>query len=212
MTRQGIYAFAISVLLSGCGGKFGPLWAPAPPAPEPIANLTIPCVEGLTQRKDLAIIASKVSLAGPQDQSFPMMTLTDKPTEPEKRAITIWVNAREECIRLGEPWRKANNIHPQATAINNSTFARFLTLSADLYAGKLTYGEYHAARYQLAADAQREFANLDQRIREQYAAAQQAEAMRETMILMNVSNQLHQQRPSTTNCIRTGSYVNCTTY
>jgi len=140
------------------------------------------------------------------------MTRTDKPTEEEKKAITIWANAREECIRLGEPWRKENNIHPQANAIDNSTFARFLTLTSELYAGKLTYGEYHAARYQLAADAQREFTNLDQRIREQYAAAQQAEAARQTMIWLNMSNQMAQQRPRTTSCVRTGNYVNCSTY
>lgn len=203
---------AIPVLLvlaiSGCANQ-AQMAADRPPNP------MVGCVQLVASREDLAPIANKVQLGDVRGQPFALLTLTDSATDGDKPLIAAWVDARQECTRQGQLWLQ--QYAPPYTALLNYSSSGFLALTADLYAGKITYGDYAKARAKLNADIQREAAAIDQRLREQQAAADEQRKNRAMMYLLNQPAYRPVQpyqvpMPTTTNCYRFGNQVNCTTY
>lgn len=183
------------------------------PPPDP----GLACIEQLAARQELAPLAAKVALGLAKDQPFSLMTRTDKPTEQDQQLIAAWVNERQECFRMSDAWTKQYNAPPQIIAIRGEAFSRFLAASADLHAGKLTYGEYANVRAQLNAEGERQTSNVVQRLHEQEAMAAEQRRNRAMMYLLNQPSfqprpAYQPSRPTTTNCYRFGSQVNCTTY
>lgn len=188
----------------------------APPPPDP----ALACIRALPSRPDFAPLSAKVALAAVEDQSFAMMTIGDRATEEDKPVIAAWVNARQECIRLGDAWSMEYR-HPQIRVIAAGAFGGFLAASADLYAGKITYGEFATARQQLLSQVQRDAANVVQRLDEQQSASDEQRKNRAMMYLLNQQRQApafqpqqpyQPPRPTTTNCYRFGNQINCTSY
>jgi len=90
---------------------------------------TSQCMEGLKSDGRFSSIAKHLELDG---QSAGRM-LADKarPDDPQKQAVTEWIDARSQCV----------NLSPNPVTIN--LHMAFMGLVADLYNGQLTFGEYN---------------------------------------------------------------------
>jgi hypothetical protein len=142
------------IVLSGCASKRRAAAAAHGASPD------IACGEALVKRTDFDPIRTKVFLAGAQGQPAEMLSNSGTPTNAEKPVIATWIDARQDCFRQGQAWREERRMSPEFSAIAKDTNAAFLALTADLQAGKLTYGEYARARRDLAAKAQVETERL----------------------------------------------------
>ena len=120
-------------------------------------NPTIGCINALLSQGDFAPISSKIYLSFGKDQPFAMTTNTDKPTDEEKKAIASWMSARQECFNSGSPWRQ-QYLPPEINAIGNRVWSSFLLLTAYLYNGKITYGDYAKERSQIIVEEERDYA------------------------------------------------------
>lgn len=109
------------------------------------------CFESMPSRPEFQVLKGKVPFGGATNATLEMLASTKKPTAPEKAALSALATASAECMRLGATWRGEN--YPPTV---NSMIERFTVASkarmADLYAGKITYGDF--ARTASTAEAQ----------------------------------------------------------
>jgi hypothetical protein len=196
-------------------------------------NPAIACFQGLPDREDLKPIASKVWLGLRKDQPFTMMTITDKVTDADRPALLAWVNATQECTRQGAPWLQ-QYLPPQFGSIIERATAKFLANVADLYAGKITYGDFAKKRIEDGSASDKEWAEAVEHFREQQAEAQQrqaeaqarAQAQRNAQVFQYLLNRSQPQPypqpyvpqpiqpyhpPMTTTCRAVGNTLQCTT-
>lgn len=202
----------LAVITTGCATPQQSQQATIPPNPE------LGCIEAIVSRADFALIRSKIYLASAKDQPFAMMTNTDKPTEEEKKEIAAWISARQECFNNADSWYQQYS-HPQLNAIVRRYTLMFFTLTADLYNGKITYGDYANGRSQIYVHLQSDIAVIIQHLNEQQAAANEQNKNRALMYLLNQPKPYQAPAPSyypvqpmtTTNCNVIGNQMNCTT-
>jgi hypothetical protein len=142
--------FLLAVLaISACANQ-----APLPQAARP-PNPELACVEAVARRADLAPIAGKIWLGGALSQPAAFFALADKASESDKLVIAAWVNLRRECSRQGQAWVQ-QYAPPEFAALVSKSNSAYLSLTADLYAGKISYGDYAKARAKLFRDGERE--------------------------------------------------------
>jgi len=128
-------AFAL-LILAGCQSFMRP-----PPPPD----LAGKCFDSLDSYPDLAIIKDKVGLTGVNSQTIEMLANNQKPTSVEKVALLKWGSLRQSCIQIQQDWLskyQSSNIN----VIVNIGIAESKQQLADLYAGKITYGEFAKVR------------------------------------------------------------------
>lgn len=139
----------LAAIIAGCATPQQCQLASIPPNPES------DCIEALASRVEFAAIRSKIYLARAKNQPFAMMTNTDRPTAEEKKAITAWIGARQECFDNASSWAQ-QYLPSQLIVIGNRVMSSFLALTADLCNGKITYGDYARGRARIYAAAQRD--------------------------------------------------------
>jgi len=185
--RNFVHAF-FAVLLTACQAP-----NPSQEIPREIPlNPALTCIQQIAVGTDFDAIKSKLALGTAAEESFEMLTNNDKPTEEEKTQIAKWIGRRLECDRESAAWLR-QYAPPEIAAINSNAATSFFSLTADLYNGKLTYGEYAHARARVVSEAQAQDAVMMQRLRER---PYQMPAV---------------QPPTTTNCYVVGNQMNCTT-
>src|SRR3989344_2949135 len=182
--------------------------ATSQPARPPDPGLA--CLTNLAHRPEFSILADKLALAGPNQQTFRMLSGTSKPNIKEKTAIAEWAKVKQDCFSMTSEWRRQYNFPPTLAVIQDAGFSAFLNLTADLYNGKLTYGEYAKARADQSAQFQQQWAKAAQHLREQQAAADEQRRNLAMQYLLNqppaiqftpqVPYQLPIPRTTTTNC------------
>lgn len=180
----------------------------------------IACINSLANRPDLAVIAGKIALASPAQQAFEMLSNTSKPNDVEKTAIAEWVKGKQVCFDMTREWRAQYNLPPTLAAIQDAVISEFLNHTADLYNGKLTYGEYTKARSNSNAKYNQQWAEAAQHLRDMQAAADEQRRNRALMYLLSqqprtqpsvsTTYQMPIPRTTTTNCYVVGNQMNCT--
>jgi hypothetical protein len=146
-------------------------------------------------------------------QSLDVLSNPDKPTADDRAALSYLATEGERCFDLGADWRKAN--YPvQVNALLATYRVDTLSALADLYAGKITFGEMAKTRVRLESDlmnqaqavvsklkadraadeqrqrdvaAQRTYAEAQARQQQEAAATQQAELARRQAVLQLLS-------------------------
>jgi len=103
-------------------------------------------------RQDLSVktfdpIREKVALISPDQTPFSILIDQTKPTEGEKVAILEWGKRRERLYREQDQLA-AKYENPYASIIRSMNFGQLL-LTADLYNGSLTYGEFNKRRMEI---------------------------------------------------------------
>ncbi|MEK6770893.1 MAG: hypothetical protein AABY62_04535 [Pseudomonadota bacterium] len=221
-------ALVLLIVIAGCQTS------QAAVPPDPVPDPGWECLENLPLRglkaesclwcftSEFSIIAEKLALVSPNQQTFGMLSNASKPNAAEKMAIAGWAKARQECYGMTIEWRKQYNLPPTLMAIQDAEHSSFLNLTADLYNGKLTYGEYAKARANIRAQSQQQWAKAAQHLREQQTAADERRRNLALQYLLNqqpsaqpftpvVPYQMQIPRTTTTNCFVIGNQMRCTT-
>jgi hypothetical protein len=154
----------VSFLVSGCAAiqqqKFK----------EAVAQEVQACNSSLADPA-LDPIRAKVAVLDPDKQTFAMRTNTDRVSEQDKPVIALWAQKREECQAN---WRRsvAPIVAAQIVAVAESSAQVTDSLVAELYLGKLTYGEFAEKRAQNKAELTTALANIRQALIVQNQQAQ----------------------------------------
>jgi len=74
-----------------------------------------------------------------------------KPTAREKSALSFMVAEWERCLAMAAEWRK-QNYAPEVDALYESYRVELKSIFADLYGGKLTFGDVAKARANMDVD------------------------------------------------------------
>ena len=145
----------------------------------------------------------------PSGQSLEVLSSPDKPAADDRASLSYLATEAERCFDLGADWRKAN--YPvQVSALLETFRVDALSAMADLYAGKITFGEMAKLRARLTSDLmnkaravfgklksdqeaeahrqrdvaeQRAYAEAQSRQQQEAVATQQAEAARKQALL-----------------------------
>ena len=215
-------AFAL-ILLAGCQA-----FVPPPP------DLSGQCISNLANNPELTVIRNKVALGGLDTQTVEMLANNQKPNASEKAALLKWDSLRQPCIKMSQEWL-AKYGQPNISVINDRVSSEFKVLLSDLYAGKITYGEFAKARETLVSKANADalaayqqntaYANQQRQIAEQNRQQQQALSNQNRAITNQLIQNTMQQpnldylkvnpipAPTQTNCVPNGmGGVRCTTY
>lgn len=194
------------------------VWCQTSQSAEPPPAVT--CFTDLADRPEFQLLAGKLALVITGQQTFVMLSDTSKPNVKEKTVIAKWVKAQQDCFVMFVDWRKQYNLTPALVALSDAEHSSFLNLTADLYNGKLTYGEYAKARADIRAQTQQQWAKVVQHLREQEAAADEQRRNLAMQYLLNqplptytpiVPYQMPIPRTTTTNCYVMGNQMHCTT-
>lgn len=165
-------------------------------------------------------IRNKIPLNDPRDASLSMLALTAFPTEPEKQAIDAW----QTLIRTQRPRAMAviQHYYPWAVPIFNMGHSASLSLAADLYAGKLSYGDFNKKHLALENRLEQALQQREGEVRQQQMQAAQVAAQQSLAMSAALANyqtylsnqQLINQRMQPTRiapftCTRFGNTTNC---
>jgi hypothetical protein len=136
---------------------------------------SLPCFLELKDKQELQILKDKISLSDGRYQTLEMLSNPQKPTKQEKKSLQIWVDAIENCKLLGDQWRKKN--YP--ISVNNileQTSTQLKLLTADLYAGKISYGVFAKERAVKLAKLNNDLTEVVQKIQAEIKAKQEQQA------------------------------------
>lgn len=171
------------------------------------------CFTGLQSDERFARLYEKTPRTIEQ-MTLPMTTDASRASDDEKRALSVYVVARQTCQELGEQFRRA--YAPAGWAEETSRFqGRYLDAVADLYSGASTWGEFNRRRRDLSGEARAKLSELsrsDQQTRAQQASAAKQEAISNYLLFRSLQPppvQLPQPSP-TLNC--TTQYIGATAY
>lgn len=118
--------------------------------------------------------------------------------------LSVMAVARQTCLEMGQELRRAN-APPEWNAAFDRGQSRFLDLMADLYAGKLTYGEFTRGRKDIQAVTERLFAEMKDRD-QQRAVAQRQQVINNMLLIQSM-------QPRQVNCftryIGSMAYTSC---
>jgi hypothetical protein len=130
------------------------------------------CFNALESNLELQILKGKVALGKSSEQTLEILANDKKPSPAEKSALAKWDALRQPCIKQSVEW---NNSHyaPNIAVIANRVASQFKSLLADLYSGKMTYGQFAKARQANLDNAIAEAVNIDQQNRNANAQNQQ---------------------------------------
>jgi hypothetical protein len=115
------------------------------------ANPTESCIGSLAKDPSLQVLADKVALA--RSGQAALVRVADRaPTGPERAAVAVWMEKRNQCFDAGAAKRRAVS-KPQEIAFLRSLFVFQQRLVAELQQGRLTYAEFNQRRAELAEAA-----------------------------------------------------------
>ena len=153
------------------------------------------CFKAAYNDPHVKILESHVGpLSDPRQATLAMLASKDTPTKQEQDALELWVAIRKTCTHQGSAFR--TRISPQFESLVEDTQQRLISLTSQLYAGDITYGQFNNQRIQIATDAKQAISTLSTQLRaaqENQAALQrqqqaQTEADRRAMALQFLAN------------------------
>lgn len=180
------------------------------------------CMNTIAINPDFSLIAEKTATRDVTDITTAMLSDDSYPTAEEKPLISKWSDARARCFATYTSTLK-EDMPPEAFEVVKASVDKQKILASDLYAGRLTYGQFNRTRISDKQSVDSAF----QRIRELSMARQDQDAERKRQILlMQLQSQLNRPPASTalpapymmplpattptqTNCTTVGNQVNC---
>lgn len=196
---------AAAIFLTGCAAPKGPTAEDDP---------SRACYSLMNFDARLAPLKAKVgSLSSIEGVTLEMRTSTAHPTADERQLLSAWASARQACAQHGEEFRR-RYAAPGFAALFSMQQSRILDLIADLYADRMTYGEFVTKRGQVNDEMTVRFAEQQRQDRADLAARQRDAAQTYLMF------QALQPRPAplpmptppincTTRYIGTTAYTSC---
>lgn len=153
--------------------------AQTPSSPPP--NPGVECIAAIAASNEFDAIKGKMALGSVDDQTLEILANVKKPTKTEKAQIARWVARRQSCMDASLDWYRSY-FGLEIAELVSSTFKANLSIIADLYAGKLTYGDCAKQRARVDAEARERLVAIIQRLTEKRAAAIQQQQQQEAAI------------------------------
>jgi len=157
-----------------------PEWKAKMEGKTPITEPREECFNALEKNPELQILKSKVALGPLKGQTLEMLANDKKPTPLEKVALARWDALRQPCIALNQEWASKHQA-PSIAILGDRVVSEFKVSLADLYAGKITYGQFAKTRQ----------VNLDN------AKAQAGNIAQQNQATQNQQNQIDRQNAQT---------------
>jgi hypothetical protein len=142
-TRIAAGCLASALLITACAQISDQTYIPRGDDP------TGACVANLSGDPEFAALGTKIPLFNAYSATPAMLADASKPSAAERGVIELWVARRDGCYERGRAWR-ANNLGPQFVALSEQGQSSFGALAAELYTGRITYGEFSTRRIALA--------------------------------------------------------------
>lgn len=153
-----------------------PAWSQSPDE-----NPSIACISQLKDDARIQILADKIPFDITQSQPLETLANKSKPTAKEKVALSFFVAEGERCANLGAYWRE-KNVPPEINGLLAAYRIDAVAAIADLYAGKISYGDLAKLRAKSAAELKVRVDAVVRDLQEKRASAQlgrqEAEALR----------------------------------
>jgi hypothetical protein len=205
------------------------LWSPGSKAADP----GVECAMEVAKQEKFESLRSKISLTGAKDQTFAMLVDKSLASEEDKKAIVQWMTERETCWRSSIEWRD-KNVHPLLRSISERNFNELNRLVADLYLGKISFGEFASKRSEFSSEQRRQWDSTIEQLNSGKRAEaerlessrQQAEIERQRLYADQINNQSQYKpyelpmfmqapppikSPTTTTCETVGGRLVCRT-
>lgn len=118
------------------------------------------CLQNLQTDPALQILIPKVgSLNNADAASVDMMASEGTPTADEKKALSAWGNARQNCVNLGRSFR---SIHAPTgfSVVYDAIQNAILRAIVGLQGGKMTYGQFVMERQRIAGLGRAKFVDM----------------------------------------------------
>lgn len=135
---------------------------------------TSECISQIKSKKELQILKGKIELGGAADQPIEILANSSVPTKKERAAISLWITEHKNCKQLGNEWRETN-VLPSIIALLEGVYSDTYLLAADLYAKKISYGDYAKAYIKIQQEFKTNTNAEIQQLRQQQVARQDAE-------------------------------------
>jgi hypothetical protein len=197
--------FLIAALaLAGCDATTQQVRRPTA-ADDPSA----PCYRQLETDQRFAALKTKIgSVIASNKATVEMLASTEKPTEEERRQISVLGVARQSCADMGHAFR-LTYAPPGYEAAFMAGQNDVLALLARLYAGELTYGEFNRERLDLG---HRTSANMNATVDRAQANAQQSaiQSQQSALQSMQIMQMMQANRPAPQPLPLPAQPINCT--
>jgi hypothetical protein len=163
----------------------------------------------MVANKNLQILKGKIDLLNAESQPLEILANNKKPTKKEQPAIALWVEEQKRCSAPGIAYHRSQSL--EVGAIFDQAYADLYISAADLYQGKITYGDFAQAtvrrhqtlKGQISAvvakfyEQQRERANQESLARQQELDRQQRVQQELLARQQEFDRQQHQQQCET---------------
>jgi len=117
--------------------------------------------ESLFSDPALDPIREKVALFEASDQTFAMLTNQERARPEEKPAIALWFQKREQCNQNFN-YTMQGKVPAQIVAVRDAANVASNSMIAELYLGRITYGELAEGRAKTLAEEKTAVANIEQ--------------------------------------------------
>lgn len=126
----------------------------------------------------LQVLGDKFPLDISKGQSLEVLANQSKVTAKEKAALSLFVAEGDRCAELGADWRQQN--YPASiNGLLNTYYASMKSAIADLYAGKLSFGDMAKVRAKEYAEFQNKLAAEIRTVQAQRVNVEQQRALTE---------------------------------
>jgi hypothetical protein len=220
MRKFPLLLFLMAILMTGCAQMNAQSQRAV--LEQEIADVNQRCAS-LMADPALNPIRDKVGLYNADQQTFPMRTNTDYATAEEKPVIALWAQKRDQCEVMNRPILAKAPV--QMAAVIKASKEVVDSMIAELYLGKINYGELANKRAKNAAEFKTTLANIQQALalqnqQAQFQAQQLANqaianwnAQMQTQALQQMQRQMSSPVRNTINCtsnqLGSYTYTNC---
>lgn len=135
------------------------------------------CELQILANKDFAVLKGKLDLLNTADQPTEILGNTKTPSKTEKAVIAKWVEEYKKCSKPGIEHHKSRS--PETATVFENAYADLYFSAADLYQGKITYGDFARASVKRHQEVRARVAAIAAKLQAQHQLAieekQQAE-------------------------------------
>ena len=122
-------------------------------------------------------LSSKISLSGLTSISFAMLSDANFIAPKDMAILSSWADEIRRCSELGARFR-TTSYTPELAKILEKEDEEFLALAIDLYQKKINFGTYNSKVQQIAKDVKRSIESLEQKLKADRVAAEEASRVR----------------------------------
>lgn len=150
------------------------------------------CEAQIVANKNLQILKGKLDLLNTANQPIEILANNKTPNKNEKAAISLWVDEQKRCSAPGIEYHKSQS--PEVGAILEQAYAELFISAADLYQGKITYGDFAKASVRRHQGVKERIAVVIAKFREQQAEKAQREAIARQQEVVAKQQELDRQK------------------